>query len=74
GAQTDAEQAARLAFYEMAGLGYQYADRYPDVIRKVTVADVTAALRKYLKPDAYTRVAVGKEPEKAAGSSSKPSR
>ncbi|MGE5175563.1 MAG: M16 family metallopeptidase, partial [Hyphomicrobiales bacterium] len=40
GAQTDAEQAARLAFYEMAGLGYQYADRYPDVIRKVTVADV----------------------------------
>ncbi|HEX7078978.1 MAG TPA: pitrilysin family protein [Candidatus Eisenbacteria bacterium] len=74
GAQEDADVAYRLGFYEMAGLGYQFADRYPEQLRKVTAAEVAAALRKYLKPDAYTRVAVGNEPKEAAGSSSKPAK
>lgn len=74
-AQEDADVAQRLGFYEAAGLGYQYADRYPDLIRKVTTAEVSAALRKYLKPDAYTRVSVGQETGKGAGEpSSKPSK
>jgi zinc protease len=71
-AQDDASQAERLAFYEMSGLGYEYADRYPEMVRKTTAAEVTAAARKYLASGRYTRVAVGKK-EAAAGGAAKAS-
>ncbi|HZE18774.1 MAG TPA: insulinase family protein, partial [Candidatus Angelobacter sp.] len=61
GAQDNASQAHRLSFYETAGLGYEFADRYPEMLRKVTPDEVTAAARKYFHPSRYTRVAVGKE-------------
>jgi zinc protease len=72
GAQDDASQAGRLSFYEMSGLGYEWADRFPEVIRKTTAAEVTAAARKYLASGRYTRVAVGKK-DAASGGSSKAS-
>ena len=72
GAQDDASQAGRLSFYEASGLGYDFAERYPEMIRKVTAEQVTAAARKYFAPGRYTRVAVGKE-EAAAGGKSSPS-
>jgi hypothetical protein len=34
---------------------------------------VQAALRKYLNPDTYTRVAIGKEPAKSGGATMAPS-
>jgi len=70
GAQVDAEQAGRLAFYELSGLGYEFADRYPEMLRKATASEVTAAARKYLASNRYTRVAVGKE-EAAPGGKAK---
>jgi len=70
GAQDDASQAGRLSFYEASGLGYEFADRYPEMIRKVTAEQVTAAARKYFAPGRYTRVAVGKEGAAAGGKAS----
>lgn len=71
GIQDNASRAQRLSFYESAGLGYEFADRYPEMLRKVTPEEVTAAARKYFSPERYTRVAVGKE-EAAAGAKAKP--
>lgn len=72
GAQDDASQAQRLSFYELSGLGYEFADQYPAMLRKVTAEQVTAAARKYLASGRYTRVAVGKK-EGAASGTPKPS-
>jgi predicted Zn-dependent peptidase len=52
-------------------LGYEFVERYPEMLRKVTPEQVTAAARKYFPPSRYTRVAVGKE-EAAAGGKAKP--
>ncbi len=70
-AQDDASQADRLAYYETSGLGYEFADRYPEMIRKVTAEQLAAAARKYFDAGRDTRVAVGKE-EAAAGGKAKP--
>jgi zinc protease len=75
GAQENEDIAFRLGFYELSGLGYGYAKTYPEQLRKLTAAEVSRVLKKYLKPDAYTRVAIGKEPAtKTAGSTLAPSR
>ena len=71
GAQDNASQAHRLCFYETAGLGYEFADRYPEALRKITPEEVTAAARKYFGPGRYTRVAVGRE-DAAAAAKAKP--
>jgi zinc protease len=71
GAQDNASQAGRLSYYEASGLGYEFVERYPEMLRKVTPEQVTAAARKYFPPSRYTRVAVGKE-EAAAGGKAKP--
>ena len=71
GAQDNASQAGRLSYYEASGLGYEFVDRYPEMLRKVTAEQVTAAARKYFEPGRYTRVAVGRE-EAAAGGKAKP--
>ncbi len=72
GAQRSDQVAGRLCFFETAGLGYDFADRYPDLVQKVGPDQVSAVAKKYFNPDAWTRVAVGQEPAKAAGSSSAP--
>jgi zinc protease len=66
GAEQNADQAYRLAYYEASGLGYEFADRYPQALRSLTVQQVSDAARKYLDPSRYIRVAVGKEPEKTS--------
>jgi predicted Zn-dependent peptidase len=65
GVQEDLALAQRLGFYEAAGLGYGYADRYPELVRKVTLEQIREVARKYLPADRYTRVAVGREPAAA---------
>jgi zinc protease len=71
GAQEASGVASRLSYYEASGLGYQYAERYPELLKNVTVAQVAAALKKYIDPAAYTRVAVGEEPPAAASAATK---
>ena len=64
-AEENSALAQRLAYYETAGLGLEYADRYPELVRKVTAAQAEEIARKYFAGDRYTRVAVGKEPQAA---------
>jgi zinc protease len=46
--RTNARQAWYLAFYEIAGVGYEFLDRYTADVKKVTPADVQRVARKYL--------------------------
>jgi len=68
GAQRSDQIAARLAYFEAAGLGYEFTERYPDMVRNVTPSQVLGVAKKYFNPNTYTRVAVGKEPGKGATS------
>jgi predicted Zn-dependent peptidase len=46
--RTNARQAWYLAFYEIAGVGYEFLDRYAEAVRKVSPADVQRVAQKYL--------------------------
>lgn len=46
--RTNARQAWYLAFYELAGQGYEFLDRYAADVKKVTPADVQRVAQKYL--------------------------
>jgi len=46
--RTNARHAWYLAFYEQAGVGWDFPDRYARALAAVTAADVTAAARRYL--------------------------
>jgi len=46
--RTNARQAWYLAFYEIAGVGYEFLDRYAADVKKVTPADVQRVAKKYL--------------------------
>lgn len=46
--RTNARQAWYLAFYETAGVGYEFLDRYAADVKKVTPADVQRVAQKYL--------------------------
>jgi zinc protease len=48
---------------QLNNLGLDYADRYPNLIDEVTVADVQDVARKYLHPDAIDIVAVADQGE-----------
>lgn len=57
--QRSVDLAERLAFYELAGLGFDYVRRYPELLRAVTPAEASAAARKYLPEGRWTRIAIG---------------
>ncbi|OLB09452.1 MAG: hypothetical protein AUG14_13470 [Candidatus Rokubacteria bacterium 13_1_20CM_2_68_19] len=46
--RTNARHAWYLAFYEQAGVGWDFPDRYARALAAVTAADVTAVARRYL--------------------------
>ena len=46
--RTNARQAWYLAFYEIAGVGYEFLDRYVARVPQVTSADVQRAAQRYL--------------------------
>jgi zinc protease len=56
---TNAGLAAALWNAEFYRLGLEYVDRYPQLIRAVTVEEVNAAIRKYFRPDHLTVVVAG---------------
>jgi zinc protease len=47
--RTNARQAWYLANYELAGVGYDYVDRYSAQVKRVTVPDVQRVARRYLE-------------------------
>ena len=56
---TNAGMAEALWNAEFYGLGPDYVDRYPQLIRAVTAEEVNAAVRKYFRPDHLTVVIAG---------------
>jgi zinc protease len=51
--------ASSLAGIEVYGLGLDYWARYPQLIDAVTAAQVNAAIRKYVHPEALHTILVG---------------
>ena len=56
---TNAGLASALWNAEFYRLGLDYVERYPELVRAVTVEDVNAAIRKYFRPDHLTVVIAG---------------
>ncbi len=57
--QTNAQIADFLIEAELYELGFDYLKHYPEMIRAVTIEDITRVARKYLAPDSLTTVVVG---------------
>jgi len=58
---TNRKVASFLAQVEFFDLGLDYPDRYPNMIRKVTSADVLRVAREYLHPERLITVVVGNQ-------------
>jgi predicted Zn-dependent peptidase len=56
-----AKRAWLMGYAEFYGLGLDYPWRYPDLIRNLTPADIQKAAEKYLHPERYLLVVVGKK-------------
>jgi zinc protease len=57
--QKNLQIADFLVEAETYGLGFDYLERYPEIIRNITVEDVTRVARTYLDPEHLTTVVVG---------------
>lgn len=57
--ETNAQMAAFLLEAEIFNLGFDYLERYPDLIRQVTVADIARVAQTYLDATNLTTVVVG---------------
>lgn len=57
--QRSAQIADFLVEAELYGLGFDYLQRYPELIRSVTIDDISRVARQYIDPTALTTVVVG---------------
>jgi zinc protease len=57
--QRNSQIAEFLLEAEIYGLGFDYLEKYPELIRAVTVEDVNRVTRKYIDPQNLTTVVVG---------------
>jgi zinc protease len=57
--QTNSQIAEFLIDAEVYGLGYDYLEKYPELIRAVSVKDIFDVTRKHLDPERMTTVVVG---------------
>ncbi|AEB08899.1 M16 family metallopeptidase [Desulfobacca acetoxidans] len=60
---SNTKRAALLGYLELYGLGLDYPWRYPEIITKITREDILQVAQKYLVPDRYLLVVVGKQQE-----------
>jgi zinc protease len=58
---SNAKRAALLGYVELYGLGLDYPWRYPEILGKITRDDILNVARKYLDPEKYLLVVVGKQ-------------
>jgi zinc protease len=61
--ETNAGVAAQVLGAELYGLGADYIERYPSIIRGVTLEATRAAARKVLRPGAHALAIAGSYPE-----------
>lgn len=57
--ETKAKVASVLLQIERFGLGVDYYERYPDLVRSVTPEHILQAARQYFRPEAHVRVVAG---------------
>jgi len=57
--QRNSQIAEFLLEAEIYGLGFDFLERYPELIREVSVEDVWRVTQKYIDPDNLTTVVVG---------------
>ena len=57
--QRNSQIAEFLLEAEVYGLGFDYLEKYPELIRAIGVEDVTRVTRKYIDPQNLTTVVVG---------------
>ncbi|HXI92240.1 MAG TPA: pitrilysin family protein [Blastocatellia bacterium] len=57
--QRNSQIAEFLLEAEVYGLGFDYLEKYPELIRAISVEDVTRVTRKYIDPQNLTMVVVG---------------
>ncbi len=57
--QKNLQIADFLVEAEVYELGFDYLEKYPEIIRKITVDDVSEVARKHIAPDCLTTVVVG---------------
>ncbi|HLG16082.1 MAG TPA: pitrilysin family protein [Blastocatellia bacterium] len=57
--QTNPQIAEFLIDTEVYGLGFDYLERYPEMIRAISADDVARVARRYLDPERLTTVVVG---------------
>jgi zinc protease len=57
--QRNSQIAEFLLEAEIYGLGFDYLERYPELIRQVSVEDIARVTKKYIDPDNLTTVVVG---------------
>ncbi|MGI8586844.1 MAG: M16 family metallopeptidase [Chloroflexia bacterium] len=53
--------AGQIMEIELFGLGWDYVQRYPEIVNSLTIADVQRAARTYLHPDRYVLALAGPE-------------
>ena len=58
--QTNAQVAEFLIETEVYKLGYDYLEKYPELIRATTVEEIARVTRAYLDPERLTTVVVGR--------------
>jgi zinc protease len=61
--ETNAGVAAQVLGAELYGLGVDYIERYPSIIRSVTLAETREAARNLLKPERHVLAIAGSYPE-----------
>jgi zinc protease len=57
--QKNAQVSEFMLDAEIYGLGFDYLEKYPDLIRAVTIEDVTRVTRRHIHPERLTTVVVG---------------
>jgi zinc protease len=57
--ETSSQIARFLVHAQVYGLGFDYIDKYPEHVNRVTIEDIARVARKYLDPQNYTLVVVG---------------
>jgi zinc protease len=55
------KRAGLLGYVELYGLGLDYPWRYPELIQHLTPADIQKVAEKYLRPENYLLVVIGKK-------------
>lgn len=54
GLQKKWSQASKMGYYEVMGLGYDFPEKYPGRVRRVTPGQVKKAVREYIDTEKFT--------------------